>query len=102
MIPEKIRLTKNNELLVRWNDNVESSVKLSNLRRNCPCAICNSEQKEQGDKYIPIYTSEQLAIEKISPVGTYAISISWKDGHNTGIYEYKHLRSISKIQEATN
>lgn len=96
MVPEKIRLTKNQELIVRWDDKIESVIKLANLRRNCPCAICNSERDDRGTKYIPLYTLEQLTIDKISQVGTYAISVNWKDGHNTGIYEYNHLRSISK------
>jgi DUF971 family protein len=30
----------------------------------------------------------------IEPVGTYAMRISWNDGHNTGIYSYDHLREI--------
>jgi DUF971 family protein len=99
MTPKKIKLTKQQELIILWEDNVESTIKLANLRRNCPCAICNSERDERGAKYIPIYTLDQLAVENISQVGTYAINIKWKDGHNTGIYEYKHLRSISKTNE---
>ena len=30
----------------------------------------------------------------ISLVGSYAIQIAWSDGHNTGIYTYKYLRTI--------
>jgi DUF971 family protein len=99
MTPQKIRLTKQDELIILWDDRVESFIKLANLRRNCPCAICNSEKDERGPKYIPIYTLEQLTVEDISVVGTYAINIKWKDGHNTGIFEYNQLRSISKSKK---
>ena len=33
--------------------------------------------------------TKMLAVE---PVGTYAIRISWSDGHSSGIYSWDHLR----------
>jgi len=36
-----------------------------------------------------------LNITKLSEVGNYAVSVSWKDGHNTGIYEYPYLISLA-------
>jgi DUF971 family protein len=30
----------------------------------------------------------------IEPVGNYAISIAWSDGHSTGIYRFDFLREI--------
>jgi DUF971 family protein len=32
-------------------------------------------------------------------VGSYAISISFTDGHSTGIYSYEHLRAICPCSE---
>jgi DUF971 family protein len=34
-----------------------------------------------------------VALE-IQPVGNYAISIRWSDGHSTGIYRFDYLRQV--------
>ena len=94
MRPVKIKVREKEFLDIKWDNGVLKSIKLSNLRHNCPCAICNAEKDEWGSKYIPIYTKEQLTITKISMVGTYAISIEWKDGHNTGLYDFEYLQSL--------
>ena len=37
-------------------------------------------------------------IKNITTVGGYAIQITWKDGHNTGIYTYEYLLQLDKDQ----
>ena len=32
----------------------------------------------------------------ISSIGNYAIGVDWSDGHNSGIYSFKHLRSLGE------
>jgi len=91
----KIEVDDEQILNLLWDDKSETKIKLKNLRYHCPCAICRSEKLNQSKSYIPIYTKEQLQIKGIDPVGTYAISISWQDGHNTGIYDLNYLRSLS-------
>lgn len=86
-------------LLVRWNDGKEVEIPLTVLRDKCPCATCNGEGKAEAD-YIPIKAPFKPAgfyeIEKIAPVGNYAVNIIWKDGHNTGIYSWDILRAIGE------
>lgn len=94
MLPLKIN-TADNFLLVLWDNGSEAKYKLANLRKACPCAICSSEKENRGDSYIPIYTGDQLHISDIKVIGNYGINIIWKDGHNTGIYEFNQL---SKLQ----
>ena len=96
MIPKKIKVENNLFLIIDWDNDVQSKIKLSNLRINCPCAICNAEKDERSSSYIPIFSDEQLKINDIKIIGSYALGITWKDGHNTGIYEFEHLRSLSK------
>lgn len=95
MTPVQIKI-KEKKLIVKWNDDSESAIKLANLRRNCPCALCASQREEEGSKYIPIYFDEQLAVSNIQVVGNYALGISWKDGHNTGIYTFDQLKNIAQ------
>ena len=95
MTPVKIKL-KEMSLSVRWEDGSESKIKLANLRRNCPCALCASEREEQSGSYIPLYSDEQLGISNIQVVGNYAVGIIWKDNHNTGIYNFEQLKKLAE------
>jgi DUF971 family protein len=97
MVPTKIKVRDKEYLDVTWNDGKKKSIKLSNLRNGCPCAICHAEKEEWSSTYIPLYTKEQLTITKINIVGTYAVGITWEDGHNTGIYDYDYLYKLLNI-----
>lgn len=94
MNPIQIKV-KDNMLYIKWNDDRISDIKLANLRSSCPCAICTSEREEQGSKYIPIYTGDQITINEIKIIGNYAVGVIWKDGHNTGIYEFNYLIKLA-------
>jgi DUF971 family protein len=95
MVPAQIKVKQNNYLYIKWDDSSTTEVKIANLRRNCPCAICSADREQQGEKYIPIYTDAQLKIENIKMIGSYAIGVIWSDEHNTGIYDYNYLRKLS-------
>ena len=99
MIPVQIKIKEKNYLYIKWNDDSESSIKLANLRKNCPCAICVSEREDNGSKYIPIYSDDQMFIKEIQMVGSYAIGIVWADEHNTGIYDFNLLKKISDLHK---
>ncbi|MHB8580531.1 MAG: gamma-butyrobetaine hydroxylase-like domain-containing protein [Ignavibacteriaceae bacterium] len=43
-----------------------------------------------------MFSERQSTISSIKEIGNYAISISWKDGHNTGIYEFPFLKNLSE------
>ncbi len=94
MIPSKIKVINQKELFIRWDDGHKSKIDLAKLRRLCPCATCVSFLESQSPKFIPLYTSDQITVSGITEVGSYAIGIVWKDGHNTGIYEFPYLRSL--------
>ncbi|MEJ2616480.1 MAG: DUF971 domain-containing protein [Ignavibacteriaceae bacterium] len=96
MIPVQIKITEKKNLKINWDDDSESLIEIKKLRRFCPCATCVSEREEQGKYYIPLISEEQTIIKNIEQVGNYAIGITWKDGHNTGIYEYGFLRKLSE------
>jgi DUF971 family protein len=92
----EIRVVNQTKLLLKWNDNSESSIPLNKLRKFCPCATCMTERENQSKTYIPLFHSGQSKITKISTIGNYAIGIHWADGHNTGIYEFSFLKNLSK------
>lgn len=94
MEPVQIKILSSQQLFIKWSDNTDSTISLMKMRRNCPCATCASEREDQSKTYIPIFSADQLTVTNIQPVGSYAISIKWKDGHNTGIFEYPFLKSL--------
>ena len=98
--PVKINLSADKNLLIEWNNNSNSSFDLTMLRRFCPCAICLADREKHGKNYIPIFGKDQVTIESIKPVGNYAIALKWKDGHDTGIYEYLFLMNLPGNKEA--
>jgi len=100
MNPKKIQVREKEFLDIIWDNGEYTSIKLSNLRNSCPCAICTAEKKEWSNSYIPLYSKEQLTITKIKIVGTYAISIEWEDGHNTGLYDFEYLFQLVKSFKA--
>jgi DUF971 family protein len=88
---------KNNIYHLKFSDGMESDISTQILRDNCPCASCQGEQVLLHE-YIPvnkpIVTETGYQIEKAEPVGNYAIKLTWKDGHDTGIYTWNHLRNL--------
>jgi DUF971 family protein len=95
MKPTTIKMIDGKALFVKWNDDSESMINLMKMRKFCPCATCASEREEQSKNYIPIFSGNQIQIKSITQVGSYAISIQWKDGHNTGIFEYPFLKYLA-------
>lgn len=83
------------ELAVVWADGTESYLKLSDLRRLCPCAGCAGERDVLGRLYKaparPL-TSESFRTKSVARVGGYAVQIFWADGHDDGLYTYERLR----------
>lgn len=43
---------------------------------------------------------EQVAIERIEPVGHYAVRLCFDDGHDSGLYSWQELYRLGSEQEA--
>jgi DUF971 family protein len=44
-------------------------------------------------------SDDQQELDKIEPVGGYALSFTWFDGHASGIYSYKLLRGLCQCDD---
>jgi DUF971 family protein len=86
------------ELAIKWEDGVESFVKLEALRRACPCAGCQGEVDIMGNLYKnpdkPLAPSA-FQLLRITNVGGYAIQPVWGDGHSSGLFAYDYLRRVA-------
>lgn len=96
MHPTKIKVIEQKKLLIIWEDGTECLLELRELRKRCPCATCLAERDKQSKMYIPLFAENQISVMAINQVGNYAVQITWNDGHNSGIYEFKFLKNFSE------
>lgn len=81
---------------IDWADGHKGIYPHDVLRGLCPCAGCQGHSGEI--KFIP-QQGPALELEEIEPVGSYALRLIWFDGHSSGIYSYKYLRTLCRCAE---
>ena len=83
-------------LLIDWKDGAHSEFLLAKLRKVCPCATCRTEREQQADNPLRILKSDPTDVRVTTArlMGNYAIQFDWSDGHNTGIFDFRFLRSL--------
>jgi DUF971 family protein len=92
-IPTEINLHRKSRLLnIRFSDGQSFSLPCEYLR-------VNSHAAEVTSRGTPELGKEQVNIDRIEPQGTYAIRISFDDGHDTGIYSWETLYDLGVNQE---
>jgi DUF971 family protein len=100
--PTKLELAGDDRLRIEWNDGVTREYGFSELRKCCPCATCREHRKapaEQGG-LLPVLSAAEaqpLRILGMEPVGNYAYSINFSDGHDTGIFQFELLRELGSV-----
>jgi DUF971 family protein len=93
------------ELSIVWDDGHTSRYSFSLLRAGCPCAECRGGHDKMGDTPAPavfgtpISDSPATRLNTIVPIGSYAITPVWEDGHDAGIYQWRYLRALCPCEE---
>ena len=84
------------ELAISWNDDGETFIRLVDLRRACPCAVCGGEPDVLGniDRPEVTYIAASFELRGWQLVGGYALQPTWGDGHGTGLYSFAFLRRL--------
>lgn len=91
--PREIMQEGDAALRITWGDDRVCVYQAAALRRACPCAQCVNEWT--GERMLsPDAIPESIMISDISLVGRYALNFRWSDGHETGIYSYRFLRTL--------
>jgi DUF971 family protein len=104
--PTSIKADRNLGILgIHWQDGHGSEIPFWLLRFACPCAECRGGHDKMGSKppqnvfnKMPEESSRTKMLQ-IEPVGTYALSFLWEDGHSAGIYTWQYLRSLCPCTE---
>jgi len=108
--PARVRVLQSTGegLEIEWKDGHRSRWSFAWLRNACPCATCHEEREAQGRQpgqarpkpaaLLPMYEAPARP-ESSGPVGNYAISFQWNDGHASGIYSWDYLRRHCQCEE---
>ena len=88
------------EFSITWDDGHVSIYPFSLLRYACPCAECRGGHEHMSSEpdpevfSLPLKEEPSTRIKSVEPIGGYAITIEWEDGHHFGIYNWHYLRSL--------
>jgi DUF971 family protein len=105
MNPIQIKIKDKDKLYIKWNDDTESTIMLKLLRDECPCATCKGETVLFKTYRPPTQQPKSefsYQVKGIEQVGNYAIQVHWKDGHNTGFYNWDYLRKLAETEAGDN
>lgn len=79
-----------------WDDGARSRYDGAALRWACPCAECRGEMGVPGRlAHVSDLPEDELTLDQVGLIGQYALQISFRSGHGTGIYSFKYLRDLA-------
>jgi DUF971 family protein len=98
--PTELKLVSGNRLRIAWSDGQVREYAVRELRDKCPCATCREKRSAPSPAtLLPILSSAEAAplrIAAMTPVGRYAYSIDFSDGHDSGIFTLESLREMGE------
>ena len=96
--PQTIRRLADGAVELVWSDGFTGVYSPRLLRDACPCATCRERRAEPPKpQLLQVLAPEEVAplsIAGMKPVGQYAYSIEFSDGHSSGIYTLDYLREL--------
>jgi DUF971 family protein len=96
--PTEIKLHQQSRLLdIAFEDGAYFTLPCEYLRVYSPSAETRGHTPAQAKLETG---KESVSIDRIDPVGNYAIKISFDDGHNSGLYDWGYLYNLGKHREA--
>ena len=92
--PTELRyIKKTSTLSITFEDGFSNDITSEYLRCFYPSAAVKGHGPGQEKLQI---NKEDVSIDKLEPVGNYAVRIVFDDGHDTGLYSWEHLYSLCK------
>jgi len=91
--PSVVRRSDPLRVDIEWTDGTKSDFTAAALRRACPCARCVNELTGVRS-HDPATVAEDLTQSDLRLVGNYAVTMTFSDGHHTGIFTFGLLRRL--------
>ncbi len=96
-IPTELNLHRQSRVLeVTFDDGAHFNLPCEYLRVFSPSAEVQGHGPGQGVLQVG---KEDVNIERIEPVGNYAVCLHFDDGHHTGLYTWQTLYSLGAHHE---
>jgi DUF971 family protein len=96
--PTELRLDKERRVLtVTFDDGKSFALPAELLRVLSPSAEVQGHSAEQR---VTVAGKKSVGIDRLEPVGNYAVRIVFDDGHDTGLYVWAYLRELGENQHA--
>ena len=77
-------------ITLRWADGKTVSIANRDLRASCRCAHCVNEYTGERTADADAIPAD-IEAKEVRTVGNYALSITWSDGHSTGLFPYSTI-----------
>jgi DUF971 family protein len=91
--PIDVEVKRDTGVTITFADEVVAVFNMVELRLGCPCAECRNLRDRDGGESWPRPNSPiPLGIVDAEFHGGWGLSLTWNDGHNTGIYPFEALR----------
>tara|TARA_B100000029_G_scaffold413929_1_gene417152 strand:+ start:64 stop:387 length:324 start_codon:yes stop_codon:yes gene_type:complete len=102
--PAHLHLDQEKGLTVTWQDGTTDHYPVPHLRRFSPSAEARQTRASLESNPLAVLPASEsstgpLLAENIEHVGTYAVRITFSDGHRTGLYTWEWLRDIAPDKE---
>ncbi|MEO6122602.1 MAG: DUF971 domain-containing protein [Ilumatobacteraceae bacterium] len=87
-----VTIERTESVTITFDDGLVCVFPVAELRASCPCATCRG-LRERGEIAWPRPgRPDTIQITDANFAGAWGVSISWSDGHDTGIYAWAPLR----------
>lgn len=87
--PVDIAIERKRAVTITFADHTVCEFPVDALRAACPCATCRG-RRERGEVAWPQRGAINIVHAELN--GAWGLSITWSDGHDTGIYAWTVLR----------
>lgn len=95
--PVEIRLDPSRaRLTIAYDDGRTDNLDAEYLRVESPSA---EVQGHTPDQKVIQAGKRGVTISAVAPVGTYAVRLTFSDGHSTGIYSWPYLRKLAEERD---
>lgn len=96
--PTNLQIEDDARLVITWSDGEQRRYGFAALRDACPCATCREKRSaDRPAELLPVLSAQEtqpMRVTGMKPVGNYAYTIAFSDGHDTGIYSFELLRAL--------
>ncbi len=96
--PTELSLHRQSRVLeISFDDGAHFNLPCEYLRVYSPSAEVQGHSPEER---VLQFDKEEVNIDRIEPVGNYAVCLHFDDGHSTGLYSWETLYKLGQNQEA--